>query len=193
MSCHPPYCMGSSGTFCSCSCASCCPPTPCYKSWTYTYNCGNVAPCACIPPAMAPNFDQPIPDLIKEKEDYVFALALTVYGCTNYTITLSTTGCCLYGSGTSFKAIGAGTVSLTASSSPCGLPFGLSINGGGSSATVTDCQTVNVTITPPSTTCCCTLTSSAGTLLTNSNGVVSLIQRVKQRVKKLKQSSEQLP
>jgi len=94
--------------------------------------------------------------------------------CTTVTITLTTSGCCLYGSGFSFTAIGAGTVSLSGCGPACEGNFSCSINGGGTSVSVADCGSVGVSITPPSNPCCsCCLVSSTGSLLGECSGSAS--------------------
>jgi len=201
MACNPPYCLGT-GSYCGCNC-KCCPPCPCYTSWTYVYLCGtssSVYPpgCDCAPiavpaPLRAPELDVDFPDFdyqaylfdIEDSDGYVYAQATTgsvpdtsvptcSIPCSTITITLSTSGCCLYGSGFSFTAIGAGTVSLSGCSDACGAPFGCSINGGGTSVSVGDCGGVGVSITPPSAHCCsCCLVSSTGSLLGECSGSAS--------------------
>lgn len=210
--------MGTGGCG-SCNC-KCCPPDPCYTSWTYKYYCGtkdtdwdtNLVPsnagCVCPSPALpfvAPSLGIEFPDFSYEefKKGFTFNVdeieqeqaevyALLVVGCSipcaTVRITITTTGCCLYknGSGdTSFKAIGAGTVSaeITGGSSPhgksCDMDFEVTINGTPDTATVTDCQDVSIVITPPTTiTCCsCCKFESSGVKLGSSGGGPALFRR----------------
>lgn len=196
------------GSYCGCNCR-CCPPCPCYTSWTYVYLCGTSsssypAGCDCTPiatpaPFRAPSLDVEFPDFeypsymfnggSTSEDGYVFAQAdappvmdytTCSIPCTTITITLSTSGCCLYGSGFSFTAIGAGTVSLSGCGDACSGHFGCSINGGGTSVSVADCGSVGVSITLPfllgiaSATCCsCCLVSSTGSLLGACSGSLS--------------------
>ena len=187
MACNPPYCLGS-GSWCACNC-KCCPPSPCYASWKYTYECGTAfgewytgggtdLGCVCTFSFRAPTMPIEFPDfsyrqLLEDENGFVFAQGgapgtdpACIIPCANHEIVLSTTGCCLYGSGFSFTAIGAGTVSLSpCPTSVCSGNFTCDINGGGSSVSVSDCATVTVTITPPSANCCsCCLVHSAGTI-----------------------------
>ncbi len=193
MACNPPYCLGTGG-FCNCNCY-CCPPTPCYTSWTYTYLCGtssgywdaNVTPdesCDCSPmPFRAPSLNVEFPQFeypqVLTDDGYVFALdvASCSIPCTTYTITLTTTGCCLYpywnnvyGNGLIFTAIGAGNISLSGCGSACSGSFQCKINNNTGTVTVADCGQVIVEITPPAASCCtCCLVSSSGTLLNPSS------------------------
>jgi len=208
------------GSYCGCNC-KCCPPCPCYTSWTYVYLCGtssSIYPpgCDCTPIVSPPNneafrapsLDVEFPDFeypsyMFNEGGYVFAqndeltpVCIDEEGnvipcppgssipvtsvpscsipCTTVTITLSTSGCCLYGSGFSFTAIGAGTVSLSGCGNACSGSFSCSINGGGTSVSVGDCGGVGVSITPPSAYCCsCCLVSSTGSLLGQCSGSAS--------------------
>jgi hypothetical protein len=186
MACVPPYCLGTGG-WCGCNC-KCCPPSPCYSSWTYTYECGTLFTewysgggpdlgCTCIFAFRAPSAPIEFPDfnyrLLQEDENgFVFAQAgapgtdpACIIPCATHNIVLSYTGCCLYGSGFSFVTVGSGTATLSpCPTTTCG-NFTCDINGGGSSVTVGDCTTLTITITPPAINCCsCCFTHSAGTL-----------------------------
>lgn len=185
--------MGS-GSYCGCNC-KCCPPCPCYTSWTYVYVCGSPSYGCCTGPVAT--FNSPsLPDLDVEFPEFEYPSYMFNIGgdtgevfaqntappvmdyttcsipCSTITITLTTSGCCLFGSGFSFTAIGAGTVSLSGCGSACNGTFYCSINGGGPSVNVDDCGGVGVSITPPSSYCCsCCLISSYGTLLGQCAGV----------------------
>jgi hypothetical protein len=104
--------------------------------------------------------------------------------CVVKTITLTTSGCCLFGGGFSFTAIGAGTISLSGCGSvgECAdADFGCSINGSGTSVFVPDCESVSVDITPPVDSpdgcCSCCLINSYGTLLSSSTPFAIYKQR----------------
>lgn len=177
--CVPPYCLGTGG-WCGCNC-KCCPPSPCYATYTYVYDCGTLesewytgggpnfgCPCPPFVPFRAPTMPIEFPDfnyrLLQEDESgFVFAQSSSdpacIIPCAAHNIVLNTTGCCLYGSGFSFTAVGSGTVTLSpCPNTPCGT-FTCDINGGGASVSVSDCDVVDVTITPPSANCCdCCLT-----------------------------------
>ena len=202
MTCTPPLCHGTGG-WCGCNC-NCCPPNPCYTSWTYIYLCGTDtgswdgpppnAGCDCAnitispignSPFRAPALSVDFPEFeypkILEEKGYVFGLeeipnissgyvfALDTQSCSipceTVTVTLSFTGCCMYGSDFSFDAVGSGTVSISCdSSSVCG-PFSCSVNGS-SSAYVSNCDPISVSIVPTVESCCgCCLVSSKGNLL----------------------------
>lgn len=188
MACTPPYCLGT-GDYCGCNC-KCCPPNPCYTSWTYIYLCGSSiseypAGCDCTPITSVPAMKNPGPSLGVDFPDFDFPefkdaeengtekkFTFSVGGggcsipCSTTVITLTTTGCCLYGSGFSFIAVGAGTVTLSGCGEACEGQFVCSINGQGTSVNVADCDPVSVSISPPSSSCCsCCLVSSSGTLL----------------------------
>lgn len=208
MACTPPFCEGTGGCG-SCNC-KCCPPDPCYTSWTYKYYCGtsesdwdtNLVPsnsgCVCPSPALpfvAPSLGIEFPDFnyeefnkgftfnldadeLESPEVYALLIAGCSIPCATITIKIETTGCCLYKTGTSdtsFKAVGAGTISATitggASGSThgrsCDEDFQVTINGTPDSASVADCEAVTIAITPPTTiTCCsCCKFESSGTQL----------------------------
>lgn len=206
--CTPPFCMGTGGCG-NCNC-NCCPPDPCYTKWTYRYYCGttsddwdtNIAPsnigCVCPSPALpfiASNLDIEFPDFTytdfaqdfkfnvedtKEAEIYAMLVAGCSIPCRTITIEVTTSGCCLYKTGSSdteFKAIGGGTVTAAITggdgdvgNESCGGIFEVTINDSPNSATVLDCDTVIIEITPPSAiTCCsCCKFDSTGTRLTGS-------------------------
>lgn len=212
MACVPPYSLGT-GVGCGCNC-KCCPPDPCYTSWTYTYLCGTSSSswttppppntgCVCesVPPTFrAPGLDIAFPEfdypsMLKNEGGFVFALNDTgppscSIPCVTVTITVTTSGCCLYGSDFSFGAVGAGTVSVTTSGGPCG-SFEVSINGSGNSVTVDDGESISISITTPAAECCsCCLVGSSGALLSSggtqtfrlrntSNGLSRLIRKSK--------------
>lgn len=201
--CSPPYCMGT-GSYCGCNCKCCppCPCYTSWtyvylcgtsSSSTFPEGCDcTVTPPTTGPAFSAPNLDVDFPDfeypsyMFNNNEyifnddgssDNVFAQAMDMASCsipcTTTTITLSTSGCCLYGSGFSFTAIGAGTVTLSGCGNACKGSFSCSVNGA-SSASVSDCGGVGVSITPPSTDCCsCCLISSTGSLLGACAGATS--------------------
>lgn len=199
MACNPPYCLGTGG-WCGCNC-NCCPPCPCCTSYTYIYRCGPIyegscfyidegQPVICIGLAMQDSISETLSDFpdfpdfdvdlerLKYDKEYLFSLSTSSVPCSipcaNYTITLSTSGCCLYGSGFSFVAVGSGTVTISGcpSNTVCQSPFTCSINGQGTSVEVADCEVVSVEITPPTVSggiddcgCDCCLIDSYCTLL----------------------------
>lgn len=190
--CVGPYALGT-GDYCGCSC-NCCPPCPCYTSWTYTYACGSPASnwyygCTCINAPVLPFAPQSeitdFPDFpdFNEKE-FVFSLDVQEeepcidcppnppycsIPCVTYTITITTSGCCLYGNGTSFTAVGAGQICVSdPPATVCdGNSFTVTINGSTNNCVaVNDGDSVTISITPPSSLCCeCCSISSEGTLL----------------------------
>lgn len=205
--CTPPFCMGTGGCG-SCNC-KCCPPDPCYTKWTYKYYCGttngdwdiDVAPndgCVCPSPALpfAPNLGIEFPDFKYEDfaKDFKFNLedekeSQEVYAliagcsipCRTITIEITTSGCCLYKTGstdTEFKAVGAGTVTASITGGEgigthgesCSGQFQVTINGTPDFVSVVDCDVVTIVITPPSAiTCCsCCKFESTGTRLAGS-------------------------
>lgn len=112
--------------------------------------------------------------------------------CITKTITLTTGGCCLFGGGFSFTAIGAGTVSLSGcdnlgSQGECSDgEIGCSINGSGTSAYVHDCGNVGVSIQlPDGDECCsCCLISSYGTPLSSPSFAIYKQRSLKTGVQK---------
>ena len=196
--CNPPYCMGT-GSWCGCNC-NCCPPDPCYTKWTYVYLCGTPSSewgygtggCDCPSPPLsfiAPTLGIEFPEFTINEQEFIFNIDnIDEYGidsdmvsammtgcsipCREVTIEVTTSGCCLYKTGssdTAFKAVGAGTVSasITGGSSVCRGSFTVTINGHANSATVSDCEVVTISISPPSSTCCsCCKSESRGTRLT---------------------------
>jgi len=146
--------------------------------------------CVCPPPPAfrAPSMPIEFPDfnfrqLYEDENGFVFAQASSDPTCTipcvQYSIVLSTTGCCLYGSGFSFVAVGSGTVTLApCPSTACG-DFVCDINGGGASVMVDDCDAVEVTITPPvgDSCCMCCLSGSTGTLLDSGPPIPTFISQ----------------
>lgn len=192
--CIGPYALGT-GDYCGCSC-NCCPPCPCYSSWTYIYQCGSPRinwyfGCECTPYPSSIDFFAPnigisdFPDFPDFNQDSSFEFkALDVLPepcetcppsppycsipCVVYTITITTSGCCLFGDGINFVAIGAGEVCISdAPSTVCdGNSFTVTVNGSPSCVYVNDGDSVTVSIIPPSSSCCsCCLISSEGTLL----------------------------
>lgn len=188
ITCIGPYALGT-GDYCGCSC-NCCPPCPCYTSWTYTYKCGSPAinwfyGCECAPHPSSIDFFAPnigitdfpdFPDFNSETSFEFKSLDVSVLSeppycsipCVTYTITITTSGCCLYGDGTNFIAVGAGEVCISdAPETICdGNSFTVTINGSPNCVYVNDGDSVIVNIIPPSSLCCsCCLISSEGTLL----------------------------
>lgn len=117
----------------------------------------------------------------EEAEVYALLLAGCSIPCRTITIEITTSGCCLYKTGssdTAFKAVGAGTVSASITGGEnsgthgesCSGAFQVTINGTPDSASVSDCDTVTISITPPSpiTCCSCCKFESTGTRLTGS-------------------------
>lgn len=195
MACNPPYCISGNSGGGVCACCKCCPPENCYTSWTYTYLCGTTASdwngeessgcdCSSLPSlSLLPKLNVAFPEFQYNTTDpFVFALQTTSAACSipcsTITITVSTDGCCLYGNGYSFKAIGGGTISLSGCGEACEGSFYCSINGSGSSVTVGDCEDVSVLITPPLRDCCsCCLISSEGAPLNSSFYAKTRIQK----------------
>jgi hypothetical protein len=194
-SCQPPYCFGT-GDYCGCSC-NCCPPCPCYTTIVLTYQCGSPklvyeSGCECItidtdpdnPPgspfaAKVPEFPD-FPDFNQSYEDEFVFEALDAPSpfcsipCATYTITITTSGCCMYGSIDSFTgsgpitltSIGSGTVCVSGpTNTNCG-QFIISVNGEYPCAEISDCGQVEIKIDPPQSLCCeCCLINKQKTLL----------------------------
>lgn len=165
MACNPPFCHGSGG-WCDCSCG-CCPPDDC-GTITIAFKCGtpsDIYPsgCVCATPFRMRNTKKPIyfPKFTQEKitsenGEFVFAQSCSV-PCTDTTVTLTTTGCCLELLGGVIYAIGAGTITATASpstgSDSCGT-LTPKINGTPNTLDVADCTILTITMSGEDEDCC---------------------------------------
>lgn len=221
MACNPPYCMGTgSSCGCNCRCCPPCPCYTSWTYLYLCGSSSSTFPAGCdctyqspSPSFRTPSLDVEFPDFEypsyifnneNTNEGYVFAQSSSIpcmdvtscsIPCSTIPIVLTTSGCCLFpaypGSQYSFYAVGAGTVSLSGCGSACDGDFECSLNGGGTSISVTDCQLVNVTITQPPEACCCSccLVSSSGSLLGACSGSTSFAAFKQRSVTKGKQKT----
>lgn len=172
---------GVAGSGCSCACPKVCPPPHC-KAIQLTFEVGTPYAqydigCKCEPLSYSfddakwttkeeddnlvpfPTFDKNFAFKIQEDEDedFVFSLAGSCsIPCSTVTVTITTTACGIEKLGTgisaTLRAVGAGVISGTYSGGKdCDLT--LDINGGGSSVSVADGDTISVSLTS-STECC---------------------------------------
>lgn len=179
MACVPPLCHGTGGCG-SCNC-KCCPP-PCCDNVRYRFECGTPAGswggpppntgCDCILDTSLtgamwggigeglkvaiPKFD--LSPIMSEDEEFVFGLAVGAgcsVPCSNVTVNVTTTGCCLEILGGSVYVIGNGTINCSVSEGggQCGT-LTPKINGSPCPYTAQDCQTISVTLEPANTNCC---------------------------------------
>lgn len=191
-SCSPPYCLGTG--VCGCSTCNCCPPDPCYTSYTYTYLCGTTAGawegepnegCNCAGMNLAPSaLKVEFPDFnYGANDEFVFALSTTSacsIPCETLVIRLDTTGCCFapaIDAPWHFYAIGGGIITLQVVSGSGCSDLTLVLNELGSQITVGDCDDIWPSIISPSTECCsCCLIGTYGELLNPGNAFATRIR-----------------
>ncbi len=157
------------GDWCGCDCY-CCPPDGCHSYVGISFDCGSpndpndevpfLGGCACLPPVssfmMRPStslFDDDPKVTKPQKEDEIQALAECEIPCGGYLVTLTTTGCCFLVDGQTITHIGTGTVTANVSAEACAPTA--SVNGGGSSVAVGDCEGVSVSLSASEPCCDC--------------------------------------
>lgn len=191
-------------------CGNVCPPQDCCDSITITYQCGSTAGqypaegCSCVYSGI--NFHgilykkknlPPMPSFDLENKTHsesVFILYDCSIPCSNITVTLTTSGCCLYLSGQSVYAVGSGDVSASLSSRCAGNCGNLNLILNGTkrnSVSVSDGDLISVSLIPQNSNCCqcCEVHRSCGStsvwLLKQKNNKKFLVLNKEKFIKRL--------